>query len=561
MSTKSQAAAATSPAKKILVLAGPGSGKTFTTVERIDRLIREGVNPREIIAMTFTNAGARELEARIARKAFEFHGQKETDTVPPPPRLGFTGTLHAFGLKMLKRHGTAYGYGAKLSIIGEETANELLLSVAARLFCKAPLEQLQRTRARLAPIIPRPTPEEIVVREFILKLREAGMVDFDLILSEFLRLLSVPEFQASFAREGFRYLFVDEYQDSAEIDTKIYDAMNIEHQFFVGDPDQAIYGFRGGHIDGILKMEKEHGVEVHRLMENFRSRSEICEAAQRLILRNQKRAAKETISTRGPGGKFYVMAQCDHAEEEEATLTGLIREELEEFETVAVLCRTNAVKARIKMILRSAGVPLYERAYVRKPQDWRLLIRFAELHANPNNPTLRFLWHKAKLGEKEANAIRLREASTGGLAADVRITTAGGFVNALTREGFSREARALVAERMGELDLDATIEELILVLTHEEEEEEKVEAGVHVITMHGSKGREFDVVFLPAFEEQMFPGRNAHQPDKLEEERRLAYVAITRAKEKCYITSAARRMTPWGKMEPASPSRFAREAL
>ena len=600
--TPAQQRAVDSTAQNILVVAGPGSGKTATTVERINRLIDDGIDPHGIVALTFTNNAARELERRLGVRYMQREGAHEV------MRLGYCGTLHGFALKMLKRHGAALGYGERTAIIDAEAADDLIESKAQTLGCKTRLADLLKLKAEGVPMTARPTPEQLVIRGYYDDLREAGMVDFDTLLSEFLRLLSTgpcgPAFDVS---EQFTHLFVDEVQDSAALDWRIYAALPMANKFFVGDPDQAIYSFRGGDVSEMMKVSQRQDFEVIQLEQNFRSHSEICDAANRLIGHNTARIDKRTISEKGPGGYVVVIPEAVNEGDETAKIVhhllydccpwmqdkpvewlkaagtpnpGFVKE-------IAVLARTNAIAAAFRKQLKASGIPVDEPARSTMPKDWPLARALVELLVNPENDTLAFFYILArKLARGEAagvarmSAHQIRQgAARDGLSINQAVLHLQPIkpelvVSSFVGAGISREAQMIVAAKLRELPPDAEMIDLALSMASREPVEKVERQGVTVTTIHGAKGLEWDVVFLVGFDDEVIPGR-ARTPqavmhrldtmrpdfrfDPVEEERRLAYVAVTRARRALYISHAGSRTTSWGATEGHTPSRFIKE--
>lgn len=557
--TASQRCAIESNAKKIVVVAGPGSGKTTTTIARIVRLVEDGVAPSAMVAITFTNAGADELLKRLAAH----YGEEK--------RFGFVGTLHAFALRMLKIYGTRLGFGSRTSLISEDGTKELLMQHAKRLGYKQGVDMLLKWRERAmacggAQKHSRFSDEERVVRAYEEQLRMGGMVDFNTILSEFLRLV----------RGGvelpYTHLFVDERQDSSEVDCEIYDQLPMTHKFSVGDPDQSIYAFRGGRPDLLVQYAQRKDVEVITLEENFRSHAEICEAAQRLIERNVNRVPKATISTKGRGAELHVL-RCENEGDEAAQITNEIRAlggmvpDAKEFGEMAVLCRFNYQLPVIREQLRAAGISLAEAGRTVFPKDWALAKAWVGMCANPFNDTLAYFYliamERAKGGSEvfarnQADAIRMRAQGAGmsiaawvGGAAKVGADCAGVLVAAPV----TQESRTLLAEILRTLPDNPTLLDFALAVDRYKGDEEPGKNGVTVSTMHGAKGREWDTVFIAGMEQELLPGRS-----DVEEERRLAYVALTRARIRVIITHARYRTSSWGKVEAHTPSQFIKEA-
>jgi len=582
--TPAQREAITTDAEDVVALAGPGSGKTATLVARIARLFESGVPPSEIAVMTFTNAAARELAERIdAALSADPRPCREN---PEAPALGFIGTLHAFALRMLKEHGAAGGYGDRIALISPESATDLLASKAKTLGCKSSMKHLLQIKAegprkdRLYDL------NDLVVRSYLDDMRTAGIVDYDGLLMEFERLLQDEAFSYEIGKR-FSFLFVDEVQDSAPIDWRIYHSLPMRWRFYVGDPDQAIYSFRGGRVDEMIEHAKQRGTLVIKLQENFRSREEICTAAQWLIEHNRSRLEKRTTSVRGAGGTVETWGPFENEGEEIAHVARTIKR-LEEPNaldrpeapwpfSVAVLGRTNAIIDGFRRQLPSLGVPVVETKRNKLPTDWMCARSFMELRVDPDNDALAFFYAIArqerdgvapKLARERAHAWRKAAAAKGiSLNSEALhftpIRNPQNAIEALTAEGASRESRAIIAEKFRELPKGSSMLDLVLALSDVREyvSEEQGE-GVHVLTIHAAKGREFDVVFLVGFEDEAIPGRAAKgdfPQDGIEEERRLAYVAITRARRELHISGTKTRSSEWSGVQPRHPSRFLAE--
>jgi len=582
--TPAQREAITTDEADVLVVAGPGAGKTATVVTRIERQISAGVDPRQIGAITFTNAGAGELSRRLPKKP---DGE--------PVELGFCGTLHAFALRMLKEHGAPFGYGQRIAIISPESAQDLIESKAKTLGCKRPLKDLMKLKQAGRPARgTRLTVEQTVLTSYFDELRDAGVVDYDVLLTEFRDMLTSDAPEALLAQQAIRqalsYLYVDEVQDSAPIDWEIYLALPIAFKFYVGDPDQAIYSFRGGNVGGMLQHARRPWVKVILLEENFRSRWEICDAANRLIRHNKGRLDKVTKSIKGAGGVVSFMPPAGNEGEEISQVSRHIKKLLGAPEgdnsgpiqgasspkEIAVLCRTNFIADAFRKTLTAQGVPVLERKVEELPRDWRFARAFIETLVEPENDALAFFYLIA-LNEKNGDSpksARERAHQTRRAAAaaaksinrfDVhlgRVSDPRVALEALAGQKVSREAHAIAVDRYRELPAGATMLDLALSLSEVREYAKDGEGeGVNVLTIHGAKGREFDVVFVVGFEDEAFPGPRAVSAgaEAIEEERRLAYVAITRARLGLYLTRAESRVTKWKAIVKRTPSRFIQE--
>jgi DNA helicase-2/ATP-dependent DNA helicase PcrA len=553
--------------KTVLVVAGPGSGKTATTVARIKHLIEDGVDPSKIVAITFTNAAAREMHNRLI-----LTGEVDLECAGARPiDLGHCGTLHSFALKMLKQFGGSYGYGARMSLVSPESAQDLLLSKAQTLGCKLKVEDLLKLKSQGRPAKgTRMDLGQTVVASYYQDLREAGIVDFDILLTEFARLLTED---SSFLKHDYEYLFVDEVQDSGPVDWEIYLELPIPNKFYVGDPDQAIYGFRGGDLNGMMWLAKKTDTTVIKLEENFRSHSEICNCAQNLIENNTDRIDKQTLSVKGTGGQVQI-AQTAMNEGSEIALVAARIQTCGAFAPgsiidMAVLCRTNAIAFEIQKQLEAAGLPVIKRERSTLPKDWPLLRSLVELMVNPDNDTLAYFYLTAfyqsigltpKEARAKAHAERQAAHRAGKTINQMVLRFDSNALNKAT-ENISNESRMLLGQIIRSADLANPLELALAVASYRdsihEDRKAKLE-GIYVMTIHASKGREFDAVFLVGWEDEIIPGRN-RSPREVEEDRRLAYVGITRARNFVMITNAATRQTPWGSIEQHTPSRFITE--
>jgi DNA helicase-2/ATP-dependent DNA helicase PcrA len=579
--TVAQRAAIESSAPEILAVAGPGSGKTATLVSRIRRLVLDGVAPEKIVVLTFTNAGANELRERIVDAVKAERDLDSSAEDPEPEELGFAGTLHSFALRMLREHGAAIGYGPRLSLISPESSRDLLAAKARALAGKRPpaLSRLLELKTALpGRIVPPGSPErfdlaETIVRAFFAEMRVAGLLDYDMLLDEFLALLEGAAGLEIAAK--FTHLFVDEVQDSARIDWRIYRAFPAAAKFLVGDPDQGIYGFRGGRVDEMVGASLSPNVETLALEANFRSRPEICVAAQRLIANNFSRIAKETRSARDRGGRVVLLPAAITDGEEIAIVARTIRDlsinhGSVPFEEIAVLARTNAIADQFRKGLPGAGVPVVTFKRSEFPPDFKLARAFVELCVDPDNDALASFYLIARaehngtppdVARAQVHAARLKATATGKTLNETtlqftRISQPSILLEALA--GFAcRETRAIAAEQFQQLPRGAGVLDLALALAQIREFSSEEGEGVRVLTMHGSKGREFDAVFVVGFEDEAIPGRV--EGSEIEEERRLAYVAATRAREFLAFSHAQSRSSQWARNAPRTPSRFLAE--
>lgn len=554
--TPAQQSAIDSNAAAILCIAGAGSGKSSTLVNRIKRLIADGVDPKGIVAISFTNAASNVLQERLG-----------------DVQLGANSTLHGFALRMLKEYGANIGYGERIALIDEDASADLMASKAQSLGCKAKLKDLLILKGCEFSTSGRLWIDQTVVMAYRQELRESGLVDFDGLLREFFRMLSIDGKQL----EGiWSHLFVDEVQDSSAIDWALYYGMPMPNKFFVGDPDQAIYSFRGGNVGMMNAYANNDHVELIMLEDNFRSRAEICDAANLLIKQNTGRIHKETKSVKGPGGGVQLIPVALNEGEEIGRVIGTIQRWTPEnrFNEVAVLARTNALCATFRDALKAAALPVKEAPKSDLPKDWTLARALVELLVQPENDALAYFYllrcgtanglseqdarakaHKTKLQAQQAGASIME--FIGGMQ---RVTQWAQLAPILIRERISAETCMKIAELQRELPPGAGLLDLALAMNQTEAEKQTGE-GITVTTYHGAKGREWDVVFLVGTEEEAFL-RKSDTPADIEEARRLFYVGLTRARQSVFISHAKQRKVVYGKftqIQQRSPSRFISE--
>jgi len=548
--TPSQRIAVESDASKILVSAGPGSGKSRVLVERIRRLVALGTDPRRIVSLSYTQAAANVLQERLEGI-----------------RLGYCGTLHGFALRMLREHGESFGYGPQMTVISPESATTLLESIAKRMNCKASMKELLELKRELSDddkSVP-----ALAIRTFYRELKSQRIVDFDLLLTEFDRWLDFNYWGNN--EVPFDFIFWDEVQDSAAIDWAIFNALPIANKFAVGDSDQSIYGFRGASLQGMLDFAKT--AEVITLEENFRSLPEICQAADYLIAHNKERLPKTNKPIR-TGTADIALAGAETEGEEIGLVAKRVKSQIEagqDPKEIAILARSNAIAGAFAKTLEACGVPVAKPEKLDLPRDFAKLRALVELLGDVDNDTLAYFYLVEKFSIEMPAIARARADEVRAMAAKFEISINDKFLllPAITKANqvvtvaagyakFSREALAFLAEKLRTLPDDATVQDLALTLYTDPARNSAPLEGVAVLSLHGSKGKEFDTVFIVGAEEQVTPGtrKNAN----VEEERRLFYVGMTRAKNQLYITHSASRVTPWGAINAHTPSRFIKEA-
>ncbi len=525
--TQSQNDILTATAPAIAVIAGPGSGKT--TVAKARYAMQTPEAALQTVIITFTAAGAQELRERIRK-----------DRLPEP---GFMGTLHAFMLCILRLD------RPHLVVLDEKQADELVADTLAEIRSKVTAPALRRAlmeeKATQA--------ETVAIMRYRANLLKLGAEDYDTLLLSGLEAIQKTPLQVDL-------LIVDEYQDSGRLDHEIYATIDARQRFYVGDPDQSIYGFRGGLVANLLEFAEAPGTFTAYLDENFRCAKVICEAATRLVSHNRGRLEKSTISRTGKEGMIRVAGFDSEAEELASTVQNA-RLAHAAGGTVAVLSRFNSTRQAVADALRQAGIPVSEPATLSRPDDWRLALAMLRLGSNQFHP-LSVRDYLTLRDGKEAYTTRLHAAAM--LRTELKLPLPDHFAEACEISKLSMAAREMLLDLVlsitGNLeDWKAAASEVLVREMELQRSAPPAGDGVEVLTIHASKGREFQRVILPAWDEG--PTAAFPNPNSLEEDRRLAFVALTRAKEEIIITWSLTRRNPYGRkpMEDRAPSRFLTE--
>jgi DNA helicase-2/ATP-dependent DNA helicase PcrA len=617
----------------MLVLAGAGSGKTRVLTVRLARLIEaHGVDARHLLAVTFTNKAAAEMRGRVAQLL-----GREPDGL-------WIGTFHAVCARLLRREAPHIGFSRTFTIYDEDDVEALVrrlvddLGLPAKLYGARGVRH-EISRAKNAMVGPEAYAAEArdpyhagVARVYAAAaaaLRRANAMDFDDLLLHPLALFAEQPACLTRYRERFRFLLVDEYQDTNRAQYLLLRALAGEggNLFVVGDDDQSIYGWRGADLRNILEFQRDYPTaRLVRLEENYRSTTRILEAANSVIAANTGRLGK-TLYTRREGGEALTAVRAaderDEAEWLVREFVARVRTGEAGFDDIAVLVRTNAQTRAFEEELRRAGVPyrvvgavsFYERREVKDLlAHLRLLVNpdddaaFRRAVAAPRRGigehtlqvvaawATRWGWSLERTAavaarlpelrprsrealEQFAAALEASRAELGGLqpAEALRgIVARTGFEQYLLEEDETGPERvenvaeliaaaAAWSEELGAVlpDGDAGTEEegspierfLAQAALTTSAETVKGEGGVTLMTLHAAKGLEFSVVAIAGMEEGLFPLSRADTPEALEEERRLCYVGMTRARDKLYLSHAAARRRG-GDLRPAFPSRF-----
>lgn len=605
----------------VLVISGPGSGKTRALTHRIAYLLASGIEANSILAVTFTNKAAAEIRHRVGEL---LHAKKQTQVTPA------IGTFHSIGLRILRREIESIGYGRYFTVLDVSDQLSLMKRVLATLELDpkrnhpgsllGKISKLKTELVAAGDFTGTSFSEKILARVYLTyqnELTRMNALDFgDLIMLPVRIFRKHPEILEHY-RKLWQYILVDEYQDTSHDQYTLIGQLAGGHRnlFCIGDDAQSIYLFRQADIRNILNFQKDYPEgKIILLEQNYRSTKIILAAAQAVISHNKAQIPKELWTDNGEGTLISVNETVSERHEAQhiiATLQSLGKQRYA-LSDCAVLYRTHAQSRAIEEGLVRAGVP-YQivggiRFYERK--EIKDLMAYLRLLRNPSDViSLGRIANIPLRGIGPATVERIVSAGRDDLVASITAVTAdlrpssrtakalGGFHalmmqlrKQLDSKTVSKLIKAIIKETRyedylrtlkGEAYENAderieNINELLTVASKYDsagsdgltqfleevtllQETDKVKAGeraVTLMTMHAAKGLEFPIVFIAGMEEGLFPhSRTIWAPDELEEERRLCYVAITRAKERLHI-SLAKWRTIYGSRNANIPSRF-----
>lgn len=631
-----------------LVIAGAGSGKTRVLTYKIAYLLQQRdlqLMPWNILALTFTNKAAKEMKQRIG----ELVGQDLA-------RALFMGTFHSIFARILRHESSRLGYTSRFTIYDDADSRSLISTIVKEMGlsdkeykASSVLHRIGMAKNRLITAdkyanegsirtldAQQQMPELYkVYRLYEQRCKMANAMDFDDLLVNTWKLFNqFPDVCAMYA-ERFKYILVDEYQDTNYVQQCIIYQLAKEHKRIcvVGDDAQSIYGFRGANIDNILSFERQYaGAKMFKLERNYRSTQTIVEAANSLIAHNQRQIRKDVYSENSKGDKLQLFEaysdrlEAVHVCDTISKLKRLSHEGL--YSDYAILYRTNAQSRLFEDELRKRGIPytiygglsFYQRKEIKdiisyfraiiNPDDEEALKRIINyptrgigaatiqkivVSATENEVSLwdvisqpsaynlpvnkgtatKIEGFVALLNTLRSNLDKLNAAELGErVIRDSAIhseifsdNSPEGLARQENIEELTNELQAFVDDRMEEDNRSAVglvdfLQEVSLLsdIEHSDNNDEQNEKGaVSLMTIHAAKGLEFPVVFIVGLEENIFPSlRSCDSMRLLEEERRLLYVAITRAEQNCYLSCAKTRYR-FGKTDYDPPSRFIKD--
>ena len=622
-----------------LVIAGAGSGKTRVLTYKIAYLLGNGYEPWSILALTFTNKAAREMKDRISRAV----GTEKAKYL-------WMGTFHSVFSRILRAESETIGYTSNFTIYDSSDSKSLIKSLLKELnldekVYKPGVVQSRISNAKNHLVSPQayaasgefyrldseakiPAMRDIYIR-YCERCRQSDAMDFDdLLVNTFLLFKNHPDICDKYA-ERFRYVLVDEYQDTNFAQHSIVLQLTSKHQrvCVVGDDAQSIYSFRGANIDNILKFTRLYNdARLFKLEQNYRSTQLIVKAANSLIEKNREQIKKEVFSENQVGEPISVTSAYSDVEEGEIVANKITSMHVKDgcsYSDFAILYRTNAQSRIFEEALRKRAVPyrIYGGLSFYQRKEIKDVIAYFRLAVNPHDGEAlkRVINYPARgIGDTTLNKINMA-ASDAGVSLWTVISSPldyGLNINKGTHtklqafrdivSGFISKADSVSAYEIGKEIVSASgimadiiqdtspegmsrrenIDELVngmydfceirreegndrmfltdylsevALLTDQDGEKDDSVSKVTLMTIHSAKGLEFRNVFIVGMEENLFPGpMSSDSPRALEEERRLFYVAITRAEENCFISYAKNRYK-YGKQEFCNPSRFLKD--
>lgn len=589
----------------LLVIAGAGAGKTRTIAYRILHLIKSGIAPDNILAITFTNKAAREMRERVEKL---LEGEKKG--------MPMLTTFHSFGVYILRHSGNRLGLSTHFSIFDRDES----LSKIKEAMRAMSIDEKRFEPRKVLNAISRQKGDNISAKEFATKqssnvygkiisqiwtrydelLKANKALDFDDLLLKTVELLKTnPDILASY-QDRFKYIHIDEYQDTNVVQYELTNLLAAKYKNIcvVGDMDQSIYGWRGADFTNLMRFEKDYkGAKLVLLEENYRSTQTILSAANQVIEKNKQRHEKKLFTKNKEGaqiGLYTGMEEGDEARFMAQKAKELINDGVAPNE-IAVLYRANFQSRVLEEACLQANVPyqvlgtrFFDRkeikdivAFIRaalNPEDWESLKRVINIPARGIGKTTLMKLTAGQFEELPAS-MKQKISQFKKIMSEVSdfaiqnkpselikfILDKTGLEKSLKEDGEDGEERlenikelVNVATKYDNLPPEEAIEAMMteIALATDQDELDQPKTGIKLMTVHAAKGLEFDYVFITGLEQDLFPhaGMGDEKRDD-EEERRLFYVAVTRARHKLYLSYAQTRQV-FGQRRVNMPSEF-----
>ena len=625
-----QLAAVTAPPGPLLVIAGAGSGKTRTLTYRVAYLLENGIDPRNILLLTFTNKAAREMLGRVA------------NLLPVDASGLWGGTFHSIGNRILRRHGTALGYSRGFTIMDREDQKDLIDAVVtstgidpkeirfpkgdvlAEIFSfvvntEKPMEEL--LAEKFPYFLPLLDKIQDVRERYEQKKKATNSMDFDDLLQKTLSMFQQHERIAEIYRRQFQFILVDEYQDTNKIQADLVDLLARDHHnvMVVGDDAQSIYSWRGANFQNILEFPKRYpDAQVFKIEMNYRSVPEILEVANAAIAANVQQFRKHLSATRESKAlKPALVALNDSAEQAQFVAQRILelRDENVDLNDIAVLYRAHYHAVELQLELSRRGIPyqitsgirFFEQAHIKdvtafvrvvaNPRDEVAFKRMVKLLPGIGNRTAENLWRSwenwlvkgggilswrerlssmpapaksKKAWEQLAHTLdEIAPAGQPNMPSEMITSVVEAIYDDYAKANFTNYE--LRREDLNQLaifarqfkDVHEFLSQLALISNVDAEAapaQISDKEAVNLSSVHQAKGLEFHTVFVIWLTDGMFPSnRSLDTRDALEEERRLFYVAITRARDELYLAYPQMRLSGGYGDVFQRPSRFLQE--
>ncbi|MEN6567155.1 MAG: ATP-dependent helicase [Veillonellales bacterium] len=585
---ENQKQAVTSNSPVILCLAGAGSGKTTVLTRRIAHLHQEyRVGTVNMLALTFTRLAGKEMKERIMRLIGEEQGKKL-----------FVNTFHAFAVAVLRRWGYKLGIDENFTIYDQEDREAILRIIIEEFGNRVTLKKVLDRQANCIDYREeqKKYPEECrILTEYGYRCKQNNAVDLDRLIDLVVRLWQLHPDVLEEYQQNYTHVFIDEFQDTNDEQMTMIELLHPQHIFFVGDDFQSIYGWRGSRVEFIIDLPKYRpDCEVIKLEDNYRSTEQIVAAANRLIRHNVNQTEKKLFAHKA--GIEVVTYQAKDSGEEATNIAALIKTLINNPATaifpkdIAILARTNNQIDNIKHILEDARIPVlrvsgkddpFKAPAVRPIMNWLYF-----LHNRKNNVSFKKCARQSgvtglQIAALEINAIqqdmsmydagksfgidefyqfiRLWEAqeSTGRPSHEFQLLKELLQINDHPDIDKALHMIAVWEASKMELGENCLIQAFLKFLRYRDIQEKLIEQkdAVKLMTVHASKGLEFDTVFVAGMNQGIFPSKRGD----IEEERRLFYVAVTRAKNRLYITWPDMAPDWRGSPVKVKPSQFLNE--
>jgi len=621
-----------------LVIAGAGSGKTRVLTYKIAYLLKKGLPPSSILALTFTNKAAREMKLRIATMV----GERTA-------RYLWMGTFHSIFSRILRNEADKIGYTKNFTIYDSSDSNSLIKSIIKELKLDDKLYRHGLVHGKISSaknnlITPEAYKGNIdllktdthsrtpmiadIYKIYCDRCKQADAMDFDdLLLQTNVLFRNHPDILQKY-RDAFGYILVDEYQDTNFAQYLIIKKLAEQHERIcvVGDDAQSIYSFRGANIDNILQFKNSYkSAQIFKLEQNYRSTQTIVNAANSLIDKNSQQIRKKVFSEKETGNPIKILNVFTDLEEGAVVaknISGLKYKERYSFQQIAILYRTNSQSRVLEEALRKEGIPyrIYGGLSFYQRKEIKDVIAYCRLTCNPNDEEAlkRIINYPARgIGDTTVNKLiecsqlhavsiwtvlsdmlRYNLPVNAGTAAklaqfrdminvfsqQIDVQSAYDLVNSIVKtsgvisDTYTDKSPEALSRQENVQELLKAIHEFcenriennepaflpyflseVSLLTDQDTDKDADTEKVTMMTVHAAKGLEFKAVFIVGMEEELFPSAYTVTSEReLEEERRLFYVAITRAEERCFISYSKSRFRN-GKTNFSNPSRFIKD--